>query len=99
MVLVVADAGIDQDVLRPGADHIALHAKGHEAADRVQALGLHPGAMRIHHFLGQFRQEFRRIEHGKFLFDNAVDANVADMIGQHGAFSSFCRVGTSLTMA
>ena len=86
MVLVIADAGIDQDVLRPRTDHIALHAKGHEAADRVQTFGLHPGAMRIQHFLGQFRQKLGRIEHGEFLLDNAVDANVAKIFVPKIAF-------------
>ena len=45
VVLVVADAGIDQDGMVRGAQQVGLDAEDQLAGDGIQVGGFHPGAV------------------------------------------------------
>src|SRR5215467_12917313 len=59
---VVADAGIDQDVVLRRLDDEALHAQHQPAADRVDECRLQPGAVLLEELLGERREEFEDVE-------------------------------------
>ena len=78
--LVVTDATIDQDGVVGGLHQIGLDAK-HELAIlavEVAALG-HPGPILLQHLWRQRGEEFQGIKERAFLFDDAVDRDVADL--------------------
>ena len=78
-VLVVADAGIDQDVMVRRLDQIALDAEPQLAAGRIQRPQLfQPGPVFGQGFLGQPGEEFQRVEQRLFYFDDPMDFKIAE---------------------
>jgi hypothetical protein len=85
--LVVADAGIDQDVVVRRLDHEALHAKHELAGLRIEGCGraLEPGTVLRQQFLRQRREEFERVEERPLLLDHGMDGDILESDGGHGA--------------
>ena len=75
-LLVIADAGVDQDGVGRRLDEIALNTEHQLAAGQV--LRLEPMAMRRQHFFRQRREELGGTEQRRFLLDDAMDRDVAE---------------------
>lgn len=54
-VLVIADAGIQQDRQPPGADNVTLEREQHHPGFGIHIIRCHPRKMLFHHFLGGVR--------------------------------------------
>ena len=76
--LVVADAGVDQDVVVWRLDDIGLEAQDDIAGLRVIGTLFHPRAVFLEPLLRQTRQEFEQRREPLLLLDDAVDCHVAD---------------------
>ena len=82
--LVVADAGVDQDVVVRRLHQVALDAQ-HELVVCVEEFRLQPGAVLVEQLLGQGREKFECLEERSLLLDDAVDREVAQLEpGSHG---------------
>ncbi len=82
--LVVADAGVDQDVVAWRLHEIALNAE-HEPGFRIEKRRLEPGTVLGQKLARQRREELQRVEERRLLLDDAQDAAAADLdLGWHG---------------
>ena len=76
--LVVADAGIDQDVVVRRLHQVALDAQ-HELVGSVEKPRLQPSAVLLEKLLRQGGEEFQHVEERALLLDDAVDCEVAQL--------------------
>jgi hypothetical protein len=74
--LVVADTGIDENVVVGRLDYEALDAE-HQPVLAIDKLRLQPLPVLVEGFFGQFREKAERIKKRALLFDNGVDCNLA----------------------
>ena len=93
-VLVVADAGIDQDVVMRGLDHIGLVTQYDIAGVAVVSARREPGKILLEGFFLQVREELEHRGKARLLLDEAVDGHVVDAVfGAHGlTLQGFCGV-------
>ena len=96
-VLVIADAGIDQDVVMRRLDDIGLKAQHDVACVAVVSARCEPGEILFESFLRQVREEFEHRGKALLLLDDAVDGHVVDAVfGAHGLTPwGFCRLQES----
>src|SRR5206468_5525665 len=73
--LVIADAGIDQDIVVRRFDNKTLNTE-HEPALGIDECRLQPRAILVEKLLGQLREKRQRLEEGPLLLDNWVDRDV-----------------------
>ena len=78
-VLVIADAGINQDIVMRRAHHPGLDAKHQLARLRVQRLGLQPISIFGQQFRRQVREEGQRIEDRSFFLHNPLNREIAKL--------------------
>ena len=76
-LLVVADAGIDQDRPVPGPQHVGLHRHHQPVRGGVEEAGLEPGAVRGEGLLTRVRQQEEHVEIGLLGFDDPVPLDFA----------------------
>jgi hypothetical protein len=86
--LVVADAGIDQDVVVRRLDDEALYAQDQAAVRRIEKGRLEPRPVLVEQLLGEARKELQRVEPRALLLDYRVDGDVLKCDGgRHGRSS------------
>ncbi len=76
--LVIADAGIDQDVVVRRLDHKTLDTEHQIAIRRIDEFRLEPGAVFVEHFLAQSGEKALQLEERALLFDNRVNRDVVE---------------------
>src|SRR5262249_40108533 len=87
-LLVVADAGVDQDIVGRRLHQVALDAQ-HQLIVRIEGTRLQPGAVLAEQLLGQLGEELESLEEWPPLLDDAVDRDVAHVnAGRHDRRSS-----------
>src|SRR6516225_9300759 len=74
--LVIANAGINKDVVVRRLYDEALYAQYQAAADRIDECWLQPGAVLLKQFFGERWEEFHRIEERRLLYDHLVNRDV-----------------------
>jgi hypothetical protein len=73
---VIANAGVDQDVVVRRLHDEALEGEHDLARGGVEVGGLEPGAVLLQHLLGKRREEIGDGEHGRLALEHAVDGEV-----------------------
>ena len=76
--LVIAHAGVDEDVVMRGAHQVALDAQ-HELVGRVDKARLQPGAVLLQQLLRQGGEELQHVEERPLLLDDAMNRKVAQL--------------------
>ena len=76
--LVIADTGIDQDIVVRRLYDEALHAQHQAAADRIDESRLQPGAVLLKKFFGERREKFHHVKERPLLLDHRVNRDVLE---------------------
>jgi aryl-alcohol dehydrogenase-like predicted oxidoreductase len=76
--LVVADAGVDQDVLAARAQHEPLRPADEGARLGVEMARHHPAVLGLERLLGRVGVEVKHLEQGPSVVDHRRDSDVAD---------------------
>ncbi len=76
-LLMIADAGIDQDIVVRRLDHEALDAK-HELVGCVDEGRLQPRAVVVEQLLGERREESQHVEKAALLLDDRMNRDVLE---------------------
>ena len=84
-VLVVADAGIDQDGQALCPDDIAPESHDDVACFRIDAVRLQPAAVPVHRVPGRIGIQFKWIAVNSLPFHHAADGYVADFECAHAS--------------
>jgi len=70
---VIADAGVDENVVVRRLHDEALESEHHSAGGRIEVGGLEPGTVLLQHLLGQRREELGDGKHRALVLDDAMD--------------------------
>jgi hypothetical protein len=74
---VIADAGVDQDVVMRRLDDETLDGE-HQLVGRIEEFRLQPGAVLVEQLLGQGWKESHGLEECPFLLDDGVNGDVVE---------------------
>jgi hypothetical protein len=85
--VVIADAAVDQDGVMRRFHHTGLETQDQHVVGVERAGLLHPRPVLGQDFRRQARQHLQRRQQGGFLFDDAVNGEIAD--GKLEAHASF----------
>jgi hypothetical protein len=76
--LVIADTGIDQDIVVRRLYDEALHAQDQPAADRIDECRLQPRAVLLKELFGERREKFHHVKERPLLLDHRVNRDVLE---------------------
>jgi len=76
--LVIADTGIDQDIVVRRLYDEALHAQDQPAADRIDECRLQPRAVLLKELFGERREKFHHVKERPLLLDHRVNRDVPE---------------------
>jgi hypothetical protein len=77
-LFVIADAGVDQDIVVRRLDDEALNAEHQAIAVRIDESRLQPGTVFVEQFLAESGKKLEHVEPRPLLFDHGVNSDVSN---------------------